>query len=201
MRALIIVDVQNDFLPGGSLPVPNGDKIIETVNRISHKFDLVVATQDWHPATHRSFANNHPGHKPGDRIRMGDIEQVLWPDHCIQGSEGAEFAGDLDLKPAEAIFRKGMDNDIDSYSGFYDNGHLKSTGLAGYLRGKGITDVFISGLAAEICVYYTAKDAVKEGFRTYLVKDATQPLERENFEHAEKDLLKNGVSITESSGL
>ena len=201
MKALIVVDIQNDFLPGGSLAVPDGDRIIGVVNRIMPKFELVVATQDWHPPTHKSFANNHPGHKPGDRIRLGELEQILWPDHCVQGSYGAEFAGTLDLTRAGAIFRKGMDNEIDSYSGFYDNGHLKSTGLAGYLRDKGVTDVFVGGLAGDICVYYTAKDAIKEGFNTYLIEDATQPLEKDNFEQAEKELIKNGASVTRSSDL
>ena len=201
MRALIIVDIQNDFLPGGSLPVPDGDRIIEVVNRISGKFDVVVATQDWHPPEHASFAKNHHGHKPGDRIRIGSIDQILWPAHCVQDTKGAMFAADLNLKPAEAIFRKGMNREIDSYSGFYDNRHLKTTGLAGYLREKDISEVFICGLAGEICVYFTAMDAVKEGFRTFLVEDASQPLERENFEQAEKDLVKNGVTLIQSSEL
>lgn len=201
MKALIIVDIQNDFLPGGSLAVPGGDDIIGVVNTITGKFDLVVATQDWHPPTHKSFANNHPGHKPGEKIRLGEIEQVLWPDHCVQGSKGAMFAGNLDLNPAEAIFRKGTDNGIDSYSGFYDNGHLKSTGLADYLRGRGITEVFICGLAAEICVYFTAKDAIKEGFRTFLVEDATRALDKKNFEEAKQELVRNGATISRSEEL
>jgi nicotinamidase/pyrazinamidase len=198
MRALIMVDIQNDFLPGGSLPVPGGDGIIEAVNTISGHFDLVVATQDWHPPTHKSFASNHPGHEPGDRIMLGDTEQILWPDHCVQGTKGAMFTEDLQFDIAEAVFRKGMNINIDSYSGFYDNGHRKSTGLAGYLRDKGITDVFICGLAGDICVYFTAKDAIKEGFNTWIVRDATQPLDKENFEVVLKDLLKNGGSVTQS---
>ena len=201
MRALIIIDVQNDFLPGGSLAVPDGDRIIDVLNQISGKFDLVVATQDWHPPTHKSFANNHPGHKPGDHVKLGKIDQILWPDHCVQGSFGAMFAEELNLKPAEAIFRKGTDIGIDSYSGFYDNGHLKSTGMADYLRGRGITDVYVGGLAGDVCVYFTAKDAVKEGFKTYLIEDATQPLQKENFQQAVQELEKNGAFLTSSAEL
>ena len=201
MKALIMIDIQNDFLPGGSLPVPGGDRIIDVVNKISGKFDLVVATQDWHPVDHKSFASSHPGHKAGDRIMVGDIEQILWPDHCVQGTKGAMFPGGLNFNMAEAIFRKGMNTGIDSYSGFYDNGHLKSTGLAGYLREKDVIDVFLCGLAGDICVYYSALDAVKEGFKTWLIEDATQPLDKENFTHLKSVLIKKGCSLTESTKL
>src|SRR4051812_7689039 len=132
MKALIVADIQNDFLPGGALAVPDGHKIIPVVNELQNYFDLVVATQDWHPLNHTSFASNHNNKKPFDIIELHDIKQTLWPDHCVQGSTGADFPAQLNLNKAEAIFRKGTNAEIDSYSGFYDNKHLKSTGLAAY---------------------------------------------------------------------
>ncbi|MGC9343753.1 MAG: bifunctional nicotinamidase/pyrazinamidase, partial [Bacteroidales bacterium] len=182
MKALIIVDVQNDFLPGGSLEVKDGDRVIPVINSLLEKFDLVVATQDWHPANHLSFASNHENREPFEIIRLKEMEQVLWPDHCVQGSEGAKISERIDHKPIQAIFRKGMDHEIDSYSGFYDNGHKKSTGLAGYLKSLNVCQVFITGLAADVCVYFTLKDSVKEGFDTYLIEDATHALDDKDFE-------------------
>lgn len=199
MKTLIIVDVQNDFIPGGSLEVPGGDRIVPVINRIMPEFDLVVATQDWHPQEHMSFASNHEGKKEFDKIQLDGMDQVLWPDHCVQGSAGAAFHGDLNLQPAEAIFRKGMDPGIDSYSGFYDNGHKKSTGLAGYLREKGAESLWFCGLAADICVYFSMKDALEEGFEVHLVKNATRPLEQETFEKQLEELREKGVEIIESS--
>ena len=145
MVALILVDIQNDFIPGGTLPVPAGDEIIPLVNELQNSFDLVVATQDWHPKNHKSFASNHTGKRPFDKIMLHGLEQVLWPDHCVQGSRGAQLHDDLDLNKVEAIFRKGMDAEIDSYSAFYDNGYKKSTGLAGYLRERKVQKVFVCG--------------------------------------------------------
>ena len=177
MKALLLVDIQNDFLPGGALPVPGGDAIIPAVNRLMGSFSLIVATQDWHPRGHSSFASSHAGKKPFDSIIYGDEHQTLWPDHCIQGTKGADFPALLDGKPVEAIFRKGTDPLIDSYSGFYDKDRRKSTGLAGYLRDKNIADVYLTGLAGDICVFETAMDSLREGFTTYFVQDATRPLD------------------------
>src|SRR5215210_6850631 len=146
MKALLLIDIQNDFLPGGALAVPEGDQIIPIVNQLQPHFDLVVATQDWHPAEHKSFAANHPGKNPFEVIDLQGLEQVLWPSHCVQGSPGAAFAPALELNRVEAIFRKGMDPEIDSYSGFFDNGHLKTTGLVDYLHSKKISQVFVAGL-------------------------------------------------------
>ena len=157
MHSLILVDIQNDFVPGGRLAVPEGDAIIPLANSLQKAFGLVVATQDWHPQSHKSFASNHPGKKPFDLIDLHGLEQVLWPDHCVQGSDGAAFHSALDIKRVEAMFRKGMDSEIDSYSGFYDNGMRKSTGLAGYLRERKVRKVFVCGLAADYCVAYTAR--------------------------------------------
>ena len=177
MKALIIVDVQNDFLPGGTLAVKNGFDIIPVINSIQENFDLVVATQDWHPAEHKSFASNHPGKKPFEEITLDGLPQVLWTDHCVQQSHGAEFSKELDTKKIEAIFRKGMDKNIDSYSGFFDNGKRKSTGLAAYLKGRDVDSVFVAGLAADFCVYFTAMDALELGFKTSIITDATKAID------------------------
>lgn len=180
MKTLIIVDVQNDFLPGGSLEVPNSGHIVSVINRLQPFFDLVVATQDWHPSNHVSFID-------------------LWPPHCIQGSSGADFPKELSTKKVEAIFRKGTDPKIDSYSGFYDNHHKKSTGLAGYLREKGARDLYFCGLAADICVTSTIKDAIEEGFHCHLILDATQPLDVMKFEEIKKKLKSAGVNLLTQS--
>lgn len=201
MKTLIIVDAQNDFMPGGALAVHEGDRIIPVINKILPQFDLVVATQDWHPASHKSFAVNHKDHKEFETIQLNGLEQKLWPSHCVQGSPGADFHKDLDMRPVEAIFRKGMEEATDSYSGFYDNGHRKDTGLAGYLRAKGAEDLYFCGLAADICVYYTIKDALKEGFKTTLIEDGTVPLSPEDFEAAKQDILKKGGKIVPSEKL
>ena len=198
MKTLIIVDAQNDFMPGGALEVREGDKIIPVINKILAKFDLVVATQDWHPANHKSFAVNHADKKEFEVIELNGLEQKLWPPHCIRGSTGAEFHPDLEMKYVEVIFRKGMEEDIDSYSGFYDNGHKKSTGLAGYLREKGAKELYFCGLAGDICVYYTLLDALKEGFRATFIEDAAIPLLMENFDDVKKDILQKGGKITTS---
>lgn len=199
MKALIIVDVQNDFMPGGQLAVAEGDKIVPLINRILPQFDLVVATQDWHPMNHQSFASNHPNKRPFDKIDRNGQEDTLWPDHCIQGSKGAEFHPDLETKPVAAIFRKGMNPEIDSYSGFYDNDHAISTGLSGYLKEKGITEVHFCGLATDICVYHSIRDAMEEGFSAILIEDACQPLNHDDFVIQKKELTENGVRIINSN--
>lgn len=201
MKTLIIVDAQNDFMPGGALEVKNGDQIIPIINRMLPKFDLVVATQDWHPETHKSFAINHEGRKEFEVIDLNGLEQTLWPPHCIQGSPGADLHPDLDTKPVEAIFRKGMDAEIDSYSGFYDNGHRKSTGLAGYLKEKGAKELFFCGLAADICVFFTLIDALKEGFSATLIEDAAIPLKIDSYDQIRKEIREKGGRIISSEEL
>ncbi len=201
MKTLIVIDAQNDFMPGGSLAVPNGDKIVPVINKIQHKFDLVVAAQDWHPRNHVSFASNHDGKAAFDEIEVHGKQQTLWPDHCVQGTEGANFHPDLQTERWEAIFRKGTDKDIDSYSAFYDNGHLKSTGLAGYLREKGASQLFLCGLAADICVYYSIYDAFKEGFACFFIEDASQPLDVKAFEEIEQKMEYLGIQIISSEDI
>ncbi|MDH4297690.1 MAG: bifunctional nicotinamidase/pyrazinamidase [Cyclobacteriaceae bacterium] len=201
MHALIIVDIQHDFTPGGKLAVPLGDEIIPLVNALQESFSLVVATQDWHPKNHKSFASSHPGKNPFEKIMLHGLSQVLWPDHCIQGSAGAKLHSDLNGNKIEAIFRKGMDSEIDSYSGFYDNGYKKSTGLAGYLRERKVQKVYVCGLAADYCVSYTAKDALKENFETYIIEDATRPIAPEGFEKAKDEILSSGGQIIKSEML
>ncbi len=195
MNAFIIVDIQNDFIPGGPLAVPGGNEIIPIVNELQQSFSLVVATQDWHPKGHKSFASSHPGKNTFEKISLHGLDQVLWPDHCIQGTDGAEFHKDLDLTRVEAIFRKGMDPDIDSYSGFYDNGYRKTTGLAGYLRERKVRKVYVAGLASDYCVFYTAKDAIKENFETYIIEDASRPIGVDGFERAKDEILASGGQI------
>ena len=172
MRALVLVDLQYDFMPGGSLAVAEGDELVPIANHLIPEFDLVVATQDWHPADHGSFAAQHPGKQPGEFIDLNGLNQILWPTHCVQGSHGAEFHRDLDDSAIDKVFRKGTDTGIDSYSGFFDNGHRKSTGLGDYLKDKGVSDVYVLGLATDYCVKFTALDAAELGFSTYLIEDA-----------------------------
>ena len=174
MRALILVDLQIDFLPVGALPVPKGNEVVPLANRLQPHFEIVVATQDWHPADHGSFAANHPWRKPGQVIDLNGLQQVLWPIHCVQDSYGAEFAPGLDITAITKVFQKGTDPEIDSYSGFYDNGYRKSTGLAEWLREQEVKTVYVMGLATDYCVKFTALDALREGFTTYLIEDATR---------------------------
>ncbi|WP_306456245.1 bifunctional nicotinamidase/pyrazinamidase [Winogradskyella undariae] len=173
MKTLLIIDVQNDFMPNGSLPVPNGHQIVPIINKIQPKFNLIIGTQDWHPSNHVSFASNHKGKSNFDEIEIHGKPQTLWPDHCVQGTKGAEFHPDLNTESFEAIFRKGTNKNIDSYSAFYDNRHLKSTGLANYLKAKGTTELFLCGLASDICVYFSIYDAFKEGFNCTFIEDAS----------------------------
>jgi nicotinamidase/pyrazinamidase len=195
MRALIIVDIQNDFTSGGTLEVPGGEMVVPVINQLAQRFDLVVATQDWHPTGHKSFASNHPGRKAFETIILDGLNQVLWPDHCVQGSRGAEFHPELKMDAVEAIFRKGMDVRIDSYSGFYDNGHKKTTGLAGYLKSRQISSVYVCGLAGDYCVFFTARDAIREGFNTFLIEDATRSINTADFEKAKKEITESGGKI------
>ncbi|WP_207533114.1 bifunctional nicotinamidase/pyrazinamidase [Desertivirga arenae] len=201
MKALLIIDVQNDFLPGGALAVPFGNEIIPIINSIQDKFDLVVATQDWHPLNHKSFASNHDQKTPFDVIELNGIQQELWPDHCIQTTFGAQLSSEMDWRRSEAIIRKGTNPDIDSYSAFYDNGHLKPTGLTGLLRNRSVTEVYVAGLAADYCVYFTALDAITEGFRTYYIQDATRAINQQGFEKAKKQLSDQGCEVINSIDL
>lgn len=183
MKALLLVDIQIDFLPGGALAVPEGDAVVPVASRLAQAFPLVVATQDWHPPEHVSFATRHPGREPFEVVEL-EIEapggerrtlaQTLWPEHCVQGTRGADLAPGLETRPVEAIFRKGTDPQIDSYSAFFDNEHLKKTALGEHLRGRGVEEVVVAGLAADVCVAYTARDARRLGFRTTVVRDATR---------------------------
>ena len=201
MRALLLIDVQNDFLPGGRLAVPAGDEILPLVNALQPQFDLVVATQDWHPAGHQSFASSHAGRQQFEQIDLHGLPQVLWPDHCTQASEGAALAPALHTERIEAIFRKGMNPEIDSYSAFFDNGHRKSTGLADYLRGRGVTEVVVAGLAADYCVYYSALDALAAGFATTVVTDATRAISADGWAVAQADLQQRGGRLLTSATL
>lgn len=171
--ALIITDVQNDFCPGGALAVNDGDAVVPVINAISRCFDKVVATQDWHPAGHMSFASTHNKHV-GDIITVDRLDQILWPDHCVQMSRGADFHRDLDLSPVDIIIRKGANSAMDSYSTFYENDKQTSTGLEYYLRGMHITDVYLCGLATDYCVFYSAFDALHLDFNTFVILDASR---------------------------
>ena len=172
-NCLIIVDVQNDFCPGGALPVPNGDEVVPVINKIVNKFYKVVATQDWHPKNHISFASTH-GKNVGDVVEVDGITQVLWPDHCVEGTFGAELHKGLDLTKVSLILRKGTNPKIDSYSAFLENDKKTETGLQYWLKGLGIKKVYVCGLALDYCVYFTACDAVQYGFETYVILDATR---------------------------
>ena len=177
MRALILVDLQNDFLPGGRLAVADGDAVVPLANQLMDAVDVVVATQDWHPAGHESFASAHPGRDPGDRIDLHGIDQVLWPDHCVQWTGGAALAPGLHTARVERVFAKGTDPTIDSYSGFWDNGRRKRTELGPWLAARGVTEVVLCGLALDYCVMFTALDAVDAGLRVTLARDATRAVE------------------------
>jgi nicotinamidase/pyrazinamidase len=174
---LLVVDVQNDFCPAGRLAVPRGDEVVPLVNRLAEKFEHVLLTQDWHPPGHMSFASSHPGRKPFDTIAASYGPQVLWPDHCVQGTPGAEFHKDLRIAPAELVLRKGYHRDIDSYSAFYENDRTTHTGLAGYLRERGFTRVFVAGLAFDFCVRYSSEDARREGFEVVVIEDACRGID------------------------
>ena len=175
--ALLVVDVQVDFCPEGNLPVPDGDKVVPVINRLSRAFQRIVATQDWHPQDHVSFASNHPGRKPFDTIRGKEGEQILWPDHCVPGTPGAEFRPGLDTFCFDLIVRKGTDPALDSYSAFFENDHKTPTGLHFYLKGLNVKSVYLAGLALDVCVYYSAVDALKLGFHTVVVEDACRGID------------------------
>jgi len=174
---LLVVDIQNDFCPGGGLSVPRGDEVVPIVNRLALDFAHVVLTQDWHPHGHLSFASAHPGAKPFETIEVSYGTQVLWPDHCVQGTRGAAFRDDLKIPHAELVLRKGYHREIDSYSAFYENDRKTMTGLGGYLRERGFERVFLAGLAFDFCVRYSAEDAHKEGFTAIVIEDACRAID------------------------
>jgi len=174
---LLVVDVQNDFCPGGNLAVPAGDAVVPLVNQLGNKFQHVVLTQDWHPPGHRSFASANPGRQPFETVAFPYGPQVLWPDHCVQGTPGAQFHSGLQIPHAELIIRKGYRRDIDSYSAFYENDHKTPTGLAGYLRERGFARVYLAGLALDFCVRYSAEDAHRCGFAAVVVEDACRGID------------------------
>jgi nicotinamidase/pyrazinamidase len=177
MKALLLVDIQNDFLLGGALAVKAGDDVIPVANRLAPQYDLVVATQDWHPRHHKSFASNHAGRRAGDVVQLHDLDQVLWPDHCVQGTRGAELAADLNRENIHHVIQKGTDPAIDSYSAFFDNARRKSTGLAEYLRGRGVDEIHVIGLATDYCVRATVLDGLDLGFRVVVVTEGIRGVE------------------------
>jgi nicotinamidase/pyrazinamidase len=203
MKALIIVDVQNDFCPGGNLAVPDGDKVVPVINSLMDEFDLVVATQDWHPENHGSFAANHEGKEPGEIIKLADLSQILWPVHCVQYSDGADFHPELAREKIEKGFVKGTDSTVDSYSGFFDNGKVKATGLGDYLRVKNIKTVYVCGLATDYCVKATAMDAQTLGFKTFIIADACRGVDLNpgDVEAAIGEMMEAGITLATSESL
>lgn len=203
MKALLLVDIQNDFLPGGALAVPNGDGVIPVANKLQLAFPLVVATQDWHPANHGSFAVSHPGKKAFEQITLNGLPQTLWPVHCVQQTPGAALAARLNQERIAQVFPKGTDAGIDSYSGFFDNGHRKATGLGDWLKQKGVTEVFVCGLATDYCVKFTALDAVQLGFKTYFIEDASRGvnLQPNDVKNAISEMIHAGVTAMQSAEL
>jgi nicotinamidase/pyrazinamidase len=203
MKTLVLVDIQNDFLPGGALAVPDGDAIVPVVNRLLPRFDLVVATQDWHPVDHGSFAANHPGKQPFENIELNGLPQTLWPAHCVQNTGGACFAPGLDTRRVARVFPKGTDARVDSYSGLFDNGRRSSTGLAEWLKEKGAQELWVCGLATDFCVKFTALDAVAEGFRVNLITDACRGIDLPagNIAAALAEMQAAGVRLVTSRDL
>ncbi len=201
MKALILTDIQNDFLPGGALAVPEGDAVIPVANRLQAGFPLVVATQDWHPPNHGSFAANHPGKKPHEQIDLNGLPQTLWPVHCVQGSQGAEFSAALKQERIAQVFHKGTDPGIDSYSGFFDNGHRKATGMGDWLKSNGVTEVYLCGLTTDYCIRYSALDAVNLGFKTWVIVDACRGIDLQpgDVRKALADMARAGVFVVPSA--
>jgi nicotinamidase/pyrazinamidase len=191
---LVVVDVQNDFCPAGRLAVPRGDEVVPVVNLLAARFQHVVLTQDWHPAGHLSFASAHPGRNPYETIEVSYGPQILWPDHCVQGTPGAELHADLRIAHAELVLRKGYHRNIDSYSAFYENDRKTHTGLAGYLRERGFTRVFLAGLAFDFCVRYSSEDAKREGFDVAVVEDACRGIDVDGSMRATRELF-DGIGI------
>ncbi len=200
--ALLVVDVQNDFLPGGALPVPQGDAVVPPIARLCERFETVVASQDWHPPGHVSFASSHPGHQPFETIVLADgTEQTLWPEHCVQGTEGARFAPGLPVHRFAHVVRKGTDPEVDSYSAFFDNARRRQTGLHAWLQERGIGRLYVCGLATDYCVRATALDAVSLGYETWLVTDAVRGVAPQSTERALQQMAEAGVRRALSASL
>ncbi len=203
MKTLILVDLQNDFIPEGALPVPQGHKMVPLANRLQPHFNLIVATQDWHPPNHESFASEHPGKQPGDVIDLHGLKQVLWPDHCVQHTYGAKFVAELDASRIARVFQKGTNSTIDSYSGFFDNGHRQSTRLSDFLDEATAAEVYILGLATDYCVKFTALDGCELGFQMYLIEDACRGVELQpgDCHRAIDEMQSSGVTIVKSQDI
>ncbi len=195
-----MIDLQNDFCAGGSLPVPRGEDVIPLANQLQAHFDLLIATKDWHPENHTSFASNHPMHEIGDVIEAGGINQVLWPDHCVQNSKGAEWHPKLETQAIDQVFFKGTDPNIDSYSAFFDNKHLRSTGLANYLQNNQVEDIYMMGLATDYCVKFSSLDAARLGFHVYVIEDGCRGIELNpgDIQHSLQEMQKAGVKIVKA---
>jgi nicotinamidase/pyrazinamidase len=203
MRALLLVDIQNDFMPTGSLPVADGDAVVPVANSLMPAFSLVVATQDWHPADHGSFAVNHPGTKPGDVIDLGGVAQVLWPPHCVQNTPGAEFHRDLHVDRIRHVVRKGTDPAVDSYSGFFDNARRHATGLDAFLKDRGIDEIVVAGLATDYCVQFTCLDGASLGYAVTVVVDGCRAVDLRPGDGARafERMGEAGVTLAESASL
>lgn len=199
MKALIAVDIQNDFCPGGALAVPDGDRVIPVINRLAEKFDHMILTQDWHPADHISFASSYPDKNPYETIEVSYGEQVLWPDHCVQNTRGAEFHPDLRTEKVEVIIRKGFRREIDSYSAFFENDQKTRTGLKGYLQERGIRELYFTGLATDFCVRWSVIDASREGFKCYVFQDGVRGIDLDgSVEQAWKEMREAGATLLTS---
>lgn len=196
-KALILVDIQNDFVPGGALAVAKGDEVVEVANNIMDKFDLVVASQDFHPKDHKSFASQHEGKNIGDIIELNGLSQNLWPDHCVENTKGSEFVEGLNLSKIDKIFQKGTDREIDSYSAFFDNGRKKATGLSTYLGSRMIDEVYVMGLATDYCVKFTAMDSLHLGFNTKVIIEGVRAVELNpgDAEKAIEEMEKPGIEM------
>ena len=197
-KAFLVVDIQNDFLPGGALGVEEGSQVVHLINKLMKQpFELIVASKDWHPANHGSFAEMHAGKKVGEHISLRGLDQILWPVHCVQGSKGAEFSEALDQDHFDKVFQKGTDEEIDSYSAFFDNGHLKETGMGDYLKQQQVTDLYIAGLTTDFCVKYSVLDALKLGFNAHVIRDACKPvnLSPGDEEKAVEEMKNAGASV------
>ncbi|MCP4198622.1 MAG: bifunctional nicotinamidase/pyrazinamidase [Proteobacteria bacterium] len=203
MKTLILVDLQNDFCFGGKLAVPEGEQVVAVANALMKQCDLVVATRDWHPANHGSFANNHPGKKIGECIQLAGLEQILWPSHCVQNTFGAEFHSDVATNGIDEVFFKGTDPMVDSYSGFFDNQHRNATGLEAYLKEKGVTAITIAGLATDYCVKFTVLDALDLGFEVTVVTDGCRAVNIQpgDGDKAIAEMVAKGAKVTISSNM
>ena len=201
MKTLILVDIQNDFCPGGALAVSEGNAVVPIANQLMPKFELVVATQDWHPVNHKSFASQNEDLTIGDVFELNGLPQIVWPDHCVQNTHGSEFVSDLNRDPITRVFPKGTDPHVDSYSGFFDNDHRGATGLSAYLKDKNVTEVFVMGLATDYCVKFTALDTVQLGFKTKLILDGCRGVELNagDIEKAIEEMKHAGVEIVRST--